>query len=63
MGKNEKEHRKRVASRNQKLKGTQRAYETMYNEQMKKYLEELKNSNESTTGKTKDTSSFVMSGQ
>jgi DNA-binding FrmR family transcriptional regulator len=63
MGKKDKEHRKKVAARNQKIKGAQRAYEKMYNEQMKKYLEDLRTKYESTTGETAETSSFVMSGQ
>lgn len=63
MGKKDKEHRKKVAARNQKIKGAQRTYEKMYNEQMKKYLEDLRTKYESTTGETAETSSFVMSGQ
>jgi uncharacterized membrane protein len=31
MGKREKEHRKKVAARNQKIKGAQRTYEKLYN--------------------------------
>lgn len=42
MGKNAKEHRKKVAARNQKIKSAQKAYEKLYNEQMTKYIEELK---------------------
>ena len=42
MGKNAKEHRKKVAARNQKIKSAQKAYEKLYNEQMTKYIEDLK---------------------
>jgi len=42
MGVRKKEHRKKVAARNQKIKSAQKAYEKLYNEQIKKYIEELK---------------------
>lgn len=42
MGKNAKEHRKKVAARNQKIKSAQKAYQKLYNEQMTKYIEELR---------------------
>lgn len=42
MGKKAKEHRKKVASRNQKIKSAQKAYEKLYNEQMTKYIEEMR---------------------
>lgn len=42
MGKRAKEHRKKVAVRNQQIKSAQKAYEKLYNEQMMKYIEELK---------------------
>jgi len=61
MGKREKEHRKRVAARNQKIKGAQRTYEKLYNEQMKKYLEDLRE--RVSTGTTEENTGFVMSGQ
>ena len=44
MGKNAKEHRKKVAARNQKVKATQNAYQKLMNEQMQKYLENLRES-------------------
>ena len=61
MGKREKEHRKKVAARNQKIKGAQRTYEKLYNEQLKKYLEDLKE--QASTGTTEEKTGFVMSGQ
>ena len=42
MGKNAKEHRKKVAARNQKLKVQKTAMQRMFDESMKKQLEELK---------------------
>jgi hypothetical protein len=42
MGKAKKEHRKKVAARNQKLKGQQNAMQKLFNESMKNQLEELK---------------------
>jgi hypothetical protein len=42
MGKNAKEHRKKVAARNAKIKGAERAYQKVMNEAYQKYIEELK---------------------
>jgi hypothetical protein len=42
MGKNAKEHRKKVAARNQKLNAQKTAMQRMFDESMKKQLEELK---------------------
>ena len=42
MGKNAKEHRKKVAARNQKLKAQKTAMQKMFDESMKKQLEDLK---------------------
>lgn len=44
MGKKEKEHRKKVVARNQKIKSAQNAYQKMMNEQMQKYLADLRES-------------------
>ena len=46
MGKRAKEHRKKVAARNQKLKGQQNAMQKLFNESMKQQLEELKKQRE-----------------
>jgi hypothetical protein len=46
MGKNTKEHRKKVAARNQRLKGQQNAMQKLFNESMKQQLEELKKQRE-----------------
>ena len=46
MGKNAKEHRKKVAARNQKLKGQQNAMQKLFNESMRQQLEELKKQRE-----------------
>ena len=61
MGKREKEHRKKVAARNQKIKSAQHAYEKLYNEKLKKYLEDLRE--QASTGTTEENTGFVMSGQ
>ena len=42
MGKKEKEHRKKVATRNQKIKSAQKVYQKLYDEQMTKYIEVLR---------------------
>ena len=42
MGKNAKEHRKKVAARNQKIKVQKTSMQRMFDESMKKQLEELK---------------------
>ena len=56
MGKNAKEHRKKVAARNQKLKGQQNAMQKLFNESMKQQLEELKKQREGeTSGETQTT--------
>jgi hypothetical protein len=41
MGKKDKEHRKKVQSRNQKLKAADNAMQKLFKESMKKQLEEL----------------------
>lgn len=46
MGKRDKEHRKKVMARNQKLKGIENAIQKLFNESMKKKLEELKKQKE-----------------
>lgn len=42
MGKSAKEHRKKVAARNQKIKVQKTAMQRMFDESMKKQLEDLK---------------------
>ena len=49
MGKREKEHRKKVAKRNQKIDQAQKIYKKMYNEMMIKEIERVR---ESQTGNT-----------
>ena len=56
MGKNAKEHRKKVAARNAKIKGMEKIYQKVMNDAYQKYLEELKTAE--TSGKT-DTEGFV----
>ena len=43
MGKAKKEHRKKVAARNQRIKGQQNAMQKLFNESMRQQLEELRN--------------------
>ena len=57
MGKNAKEHRKKVAARNAKLKGEERAYQKIMNEAYQKYIEQLKEAQMS--GETKSEESFT----
>jgi len=42
MGKKDKEHRKKVAARNQRLAAQKSTMQKMFDESMKKQLEELK---------------------
>ena len=42
MGKRAKEHRKKVAARNQQIKGAQKKYQEFMNEKMMDYLKEMK---------------------
>ena len=52
MGKNEKEHRKKVAARNLKLKAEQNAFQKLFNESMKTQIEEMKKKNAEQSGST-----------
>ncbi len=42
MGKKAKEHRKKVAARNQQIKGAKKKYQEFMNEKMTEYLKEMK---------------------
>jgi hypothetical protein len=56
MGKAKKEHRKKVAARNQRIKTEQTAMQKMFNESMKQQLEELKKQREAEmSGETQTT--------
>jgi hypothetical protein len=57
MGKTAKEHRKKVAARNAKIKGAERQYQKVMNEAYRKYLEELKSAQAS--GQTETQESFT----
>lgn len=57
MGKNAKEHRKKVAARNAKMKGVERAYQKIMNEAYQKYIEQLKEAQMS--GETQTEESFT----
>ena len=52
MGKNEKEHRKKVAARNLKLKAEQNAFQKLFNESMKTQIEEMKKKDAAASGFT-----------
>ena len=63
MGKNKKEHRKRVEARNNQLKGLERTYQKMYQEVTKKQLEKLiEEHKEQTSGKTESTETTITEG-
>jgi hypothetical protein len=47
MGKRKKEHRKKVAARNQRLKSQESAMQRLFNDAMKQQLEKLKEQKES----------------
>ena len=56
MGKAKKEHRKRVAARNQRIKSEQTKIQKMFNESIQKQLEELKKQRETEmSGETQTT--------
>jgi hypothetical protein len=55
MGKAKKEHRKKVAARNQRIKTEQTAMQKMFNESIKQQLEELKKQRELETSGTTET--------
>jgi hypothetical protein len=42
MGKKDKEHRKKIAARNQRLKSQESTMQRLFNESMKQQLEKLK---------------------
>ena len=52
MGKKEKEHRKKVAARNQKLKIEQNSFQKLYTESIKSQIEEMKKKHAETSGLT-----------
>ena len=56
MGKRDKEHRKKVAARNQRIKSEQSAIQRLFNDAMKQQLEKLKEQKESEmSGETQTT--------
>lgn len=55
MGKAKKEHRKKVAARNQRIKGQQNAMQKLFNESMRQQLEELKKQREAEMSGTTET--------
>lgn len=52
MGKREKEHRKKVAARNQRLNAQQNAMQKLMTESMRTQIEELKKKYEAESGAT-----------
>jgi hypothetical protein len=57
MGVRKKEHRKKVAARNAKMKGIERQYQKVMNDAYQKYLEQIKEAQMS--GETKTDESFT----
>ncbi len=56
MGKRDKEHRKKVEARNQRLKSQQNAMQKLFNESMRQQIEELKKQREAEmSGETQTT--------
>lgn len=60
MGKNAKEHRKKVAARNQKIKAQKTSMQRMFDESMKKQLEELKKQYDSAKSSSPQNASEMM---
>ena len=57
MGKREKEHRRKIAARNQRIKSEQNTMQKLFNESMRMQLEELKKQREiEMSGDTQTTS-------
>ena len=54
MGKKDKEHRKKVAARNQKIKAEQSAMQKFMNESMKRQIEDLRKNYEAEPGTTQN---------
>ena len=64
MGKRDKDHRKRVQARNNQLKGAEKMYQKMYQEVMKKQLEQLvAEHKEKKTGETETDETTIQEGQ
>ena len=56
MGKKAKEHRNKVAARNQRIQGQQNAMQKLFNESMRQQIEELKKQREAEmSGETQTT--------
>ncbi len=57
MGKREKDHRRKIAARNQRIKSEQNTMQKLFNESMRMQLEELKKQREiEMSGDTQTTS-------
>ena len=52
MGKQKKEHRKKIAVRNQKLKAEQNSFQKLFTESMKTQIEEMKKKTAEQSGLT-----------
>ena len=64
MGKRDKDHRKRVQARNNQLKGAEKMYQKMYQEVMKKQIEQLvAEHNEKTSCETETDETTIQEGQ
>ena len=64
MGKRDKNHRKRVQARNNQLKGAEKMYQKMYQEVMKKQIEQLvAEHKEKTSGETETDETTIQEGQ
>ena len=55
MGKKAKEHRKKIAARNQRIKEQQNAMQKLFNESMRQQIEELKKQREAEMSGTTET--------
>jgi len=64
MGKADKDHRKRVQARNNQLKGAEKMYQKMYQEVMKKQIEQLVAEHKTkTSGETETDETTIQEGQ
>jgi hypothetical protein len=64
MGKRDKDHRKRVQARNNQLKGAEKMYQKMYQEVMKKQIEQLVAEHKTkTSGETETDETTIQEGQ
>jgi hypothetical protein len=59
MGKNAKQHRQKVAKRNEKINQAQKVYQKMYNEMLKQHIEAIKSEKMGPSGDTETPNQII----